>query len=199
MSTTRRVFPEVFKREAVDRVISGELHPAVKAATRLNLPTRVAMSETRYRPVAQDDRAELRAIRMKSRPEHVIVLCWRKSLQPLPPHSTSMPDEFYWGVSPSGSWQCRPVRVIPLAFVSGPQVRRACDRSHVPSPYLTGAPNKPGPSEDDCFEAPTADGIHPGSSRVASLYAELVSFLGARNRDKSHSPGEQNVAPTQRE
>ena len=47
MSTTRRVFPEVLKREAVYRVISSELHPRVKVATRLNLPTRVAMLETR--------------------------------------------------------------------------------------------------------------------------------------------------------
>ena len=36
MSTTRRVFPEVFKREAVDRVISGGL-PVGKVATELGL------------------------------------------------------------------------------------------------------------------------------------------------------------------
>ena len=36
MSTTRRVFPEVFKREAVDRVISSGL-PVGKVATELGL------------------------------------------------------------------------------------------------------------------------------------------------------------------
>jgi hypothetical protein len=36
MSTTRRVFPEVFKREAVDRVISSGL-PIGKVATELGL------------------------------------------------------------------------------------------------------------------------------------------------------------------
>ena len=36
MSTTRRVFPEIFKREAVDRVISSGL-PVGKVATELGL------------------------------------------------------------------------------------------------------------------------------------------------------------------
>ena len=36
MSTTRRVFPEVFKREAVDRVISSGL-PVAKVAMELGL------------------------------------------------------------------------------------------------------------------------------------------------------------------
>jgi transposase-like protein len=36
MSTTRRVFPEIFKREAVDRVISSGL-PVGKVATELRL------------------------------------------------------------------------------------------------------------------------------------------------------------------
>ena len=39
MSTTRRVFPEVFKREAVDRVISSGLSVG-KVATELGLTDR---------------------------------------------------------------------------------------------------------------------------------------------------------------
>ena len=52
---------------------------------------------------------------------------------------------------------------------------------------------------DDCSVDPTAGGIHPRSSRVARLYAELVSFPGSRNRDKSHSLDGRTVAPIQRE
>ena len=40
MSTTRRVFPEVFKREAVDRVISSGL-PVGKVTKELGLNERV--------------------------------------------------------------------------------------------------------------------------------------------------------------
>jgi len=55
------------------------------------------------------------------------------------------------------------------------------------------------PSGDDCSVTPTAGGIHPRSSRVARLCAELVFFPGSRNQDKSHSPDGRNGAPTQRE
>ena len=47
---------------------------------------------------------------------------------------------------------------------TGPQARRACDRGLVPLPWSNDAQNKREPSEDDCFAAPTAVGIHQGSS-----------------------------------
>jgi hypothetical protein len=50
------------------------------------------------------------------------------------------------------------------ASLPGPQVWRACDRGLVPLPWSNDAQNKREPSEDDCFAAPTAVGIHQGSS-----------------------------------
>src|SRR6516162_6460871 len=98
-----------------------------------------------------------------------------------------------------GSRQRLSLRETPLASLPRPQVRRACDRSPAPWPCWSGVPSKLEPSGDDCSVVPTAGGIRPRSIRVAWLYAELVSFPGSRNRDKSHSPGGGNGAPTQRE
>jgi len=55
------------------------------------------------------------------------------------------------------------------------------------------------PSGGDCSGAPTAGGIHPRSSRVAWLYAELESFPDTRNRDTPRSPDGRTCAPTQQE
>ena len=55
------------------------------------------------------------------------------------------------------------------------------------------------PSGGDCSGAPTAGGIHPRSSRVAWLYAELESFPDTRNRDTPRSPAGRTGAPRLRE
>jgi len=148
-------------------------------------------SRKSYRPMGLSSLAN----RMATRPEHVIASSSRKSVS-LPFQSqhprTSMVGEIWVCVSPSGSRQQQvSVPGRPLSWIS--------DRNPAPLPWSSGARNRREPSEDDCSVVPTAGGIHPGSGRVAWRYAALVSFPGSRNRDKSHSPGGRNGAPTQRE
>ena len=99
------------------------------------------------------------------RSEHVIASSWRALvLPPCPRHSISTLDEICGRFLPSRSRQCLPLRVTLSASLPGPQVWRACDRGLVPLPWPNDAQNKREPSEDDCFAAPTAVGIHQGSS-----------------------------------
>src|SRR6516162_10252273 len=134
-------------------------------------------------------------------PEDVIAYSWRESV--LPPSRlqhpwTSTQGEMFLSVS---SLKFRPhlARSMQKVSVARPPLPPACDRAQAPSPRSSGARNMLEPSGDDCSVTPTAGGIHLRSSRVARLYAELMSFPGSRNQDKSHGPDGRNGAPTQRE
>src|SRR6516165_9792622 len=116
---------------------------------------------------------------------------------PPPPRSTSTLGEVHASVLPLGSGQRLCLGMTPFASLLRPQVRRACDRAREIWRAPSVARSIQVPSEDDCPVIPTAGGIHPRSSRVARLYAELVSFPGSRNRDKSHSLDGRTVAPIQ--
>jgi hypothetical protein len=118
---------------------------------------------------------------------------------PPPPHSTSTLGEVHGSVLPLGSGQRLCLGMTPFASLPGPQVRRACYRAREIWRAPSVARNIQVPSEDDYFVTPTAGDMHLRSSRVARLYAELVSFPGSRNRDKSLSRDGRIVALIQRE
>jgi hypothetical protein len=81
----------------------------------------------------------------------------------LPATFDSTLDEICGRFFPWRSRQCLPL-LLTLSASLGPRVWRACDRGLVPLPWSNDAQNKREPSEDDCFAAPTAVGIHQGSS-----------------------------------
>ena len=149
-----------------------------------------------YRPIRLNSPAN----RMATQPEHVIASSWRVSVSS--PFQSQHPRTSMLGerasVLPSGSRRGLSGSMRQVSVV-GPPLLRACDRNLAPSPWSSGSPNRREPSGDDCSVVPTAGGIHPRSSRVARLNAELVSFPGSRNRDKSHSLDGRTVAPIQRE
>ena len=118
---------------------------------------------------------------------------------PPPPHSTATLGEVHASVLPLGSGQRLCLGMTPFASLPWPQVRRACDRAREIWRAPSVARSIQVPSEDDCSVTPTAGGIHLRSSRVARLYAELVSLPGSRNRDKSLSRDGRIVALIQRE
>ena len=82
----------------------------------------------------------------------------------LPATFDSTLDEICGRFLPSRSRQCLPLRVTLSESLPGPQVWRACDQGLLSLPRSNDAQNKREPSEDDCFAAPTAVGIHQGSS-----------------------------------
>ena len=142
----------------------------------------------------------LPAKRIATRSEHVIA---PSQVSIFPPFQSQHPwssvlSEVCWCVLPSG-FRCDLPRPMQQVSLAGPLLPRACDRAQAPSPRSSGARNMQEPSGDDCSVVPTAGGIHPRSIRVARLYAELVSFPGSRNRDKSHGLDGRTVAPIQRE
>ena len=136
------------------------------------------------------------ANRIATQPEDVIAYSWRESVVPpsrLQRPWTSTQGEICLSVS---SLKFRPhlARSMQRVSVARPPLPPACDRAQAPSPRSSGARNMLEPSGDDCSVTPTAGGIHLRSSRVARLYAELMSFPGSRNQDKSHGPDGRNGA-----
>jgi len=166
----------------------------------LTMPPKTRLGASASR-VGWIEQARSPANPMATQPENVIAYSWQESV--LPPSRlqhpwTSTQGEICLSVSSSRLRQ-HVARSMQQVSVARPPLPPACDRAQAPSPRSSGARNMLEPSGDDCSVTPTAGGIHLRSSRVAWLYAELVSFPGSRNQDKSHGPDGQNGAPTRRE
>ena len=160
--------------------------------------TRLGASASR---VGWIEQARSPANPMATQPENVIAYSWQESV--LPPSRlqhpwTSTQGEICLSVS-SSRFRQHLARSMQRVSAARPPLPPACDRAQAPSPRSSGARNMLEPSGDDCYVIPTTGGIHLRSSRVAWLYAELVSFPGSRDQDKLHGPDGQNGAPTRRE